>query len=49
MPGVSPVVLVDSSSVPVSAEVVDREFEESSELDEEMSTITSLTSLQPPL
>ena len=32
---------MDSSSVPVCAEVVDRGFGESSELDAEMSTITS--------
>ena len=49
MPGVAPVILVDSSSVPVSAEVVDRGFEVSSELDAEISTITSrISSLHRP-
>ena len=37
MPGVVPVILVDSSSVLVSAEVVDRGFKMLTELDAEMS------------
>ena len=47
VPGVAQVILVDSSSVPVSA--VDRGFEVSSELDAEMSTFTSrISSLHRP-